>query len=260
GGSPDHCGAPEARARRCRSAPGFAHASRADVARTILNAALDASVPRDAAERYLEEYRRVVASLSHVEPNLARTMANATFMARRPTQKAKHHLQHFDQLVTEFGKTEAPIRTLAREACRAPGPRTAGRKFIKDRQVVMERLTGQGTDVTVASTIASIACVAANPIAKGDELFAHFEAILKLTKAVHPHAARSIALSACRSPDPMTAARRYMDNYDRIVEMVSRIDRRHARVVAAQAFRSDQPLRWARRYLGELKRRTAARS
>ena len=111
------------------------------VARTILNAALDASVPREAAERYLEEYRRVVASLSHVEPNLARTMANATFMAMRPTQRAKHHLQHFDQLVTEFGKTETPIRTLAREACRAPGPRAAGRKFIKDRQVVMERLT-----------------------------------------------------------------------------------------------------------------------
>jgi hypothetical protein len=101
---------------------------------------------------------------------------------------------------------------------------------------------------------------AADPIAKGDELFAHFEAILQLTKAVHPHAARSIALSACRFPDPMTAARRYMDNYDRIVEMVTRIDRRHARVVAAQAFRSDQPLRWARRYLGDLKRRTAARS
>jgi hypothetical protein len=91
------------------------------VARTILNASLDASVPCEAAEGYLEEYRRVVASLSHVEPNLARTMANATFMARRPTKKAKHHLQHFDQLVNEFGKTEAPIRTLAREACRAPG-------------------------------------------------------------------------------------------------------------------------------------------
>jgi hypothetical protein len=230
------------------------------VARTILNAALDASVPREAADRYLEEYRRVVASLSHLEPNLARTMANATFMARRPTQKAKHYLQHFDQLVTEFGKTEAPIRTLAREACRAPGPRAAGRKFIKDRQVVMERLTRRGTDVSVARTIASIACAAADPIAKGDELFAHFEAALRLTKEVHPHAARSIALSACRSPDPMAAARRYMDNYDRIVEMVSRIDGRHAHFVAAQAFRSDRPLQWARRYLGERNRRTAARS
>src|SRR5205823_3331068 len=88
------------------------------VARTILNAALDASVPREAAERYLEEYRRVVESLSRVDPHLARTMANATFMARRPTQKAKRHLERFDELITEFAKTDAPIRTLAREAYR----------------------------------------------------------------------------------------------------------------------------------------------
>ena len=230
------------------------------VARTILNAALDASVPADAAERYLEEYRCVVASLSHLEPTLARTMANATFMARRPTQKAKHHLRHFDQLVTEFGETETSIRTLAREACRAPRPRAAGQQFVKDRRAVIERLTRRGTDVTVARTIASIACVSADPVAKGDELLGHFEVVLQLARAVHPHAARSIALSACRSPEPIAAARRYMDNYDRVVHMVSRIDARHAHQVAAQVFRSDDPLPWARRYLKECQRKAVARS
>jgi len=86
------------------------------VARTILNAALDVS---EAAERYLETYRRVVASLSHLEPTLARTMANATFMARRPTQKAKHHLQQFAELVNEFGKT-ASTRGTQHRAERLP--------------------------------------------------------------------------------------------------------------------------------------------
>src|SRR5262249_29733829 len=42
------------------------------IARTILNAALDAAVPRETAERYVTEYRRVVASLSQLEPDLAR--------------------------------------------------------------------------------------------------------------------------------------------------------------------------------------------
>ncbi len=230
------------------------------VARTILNAALDASVPREAAERYLEEYRRVVASLSHLEPNLARTMANATFMTRRPTQKAKHHLQQFGELVTEFSEAELPLRTLAREACRAPRPRAAGRKFIHDRQSVIARLTRRGTGVTVARTIASIACTAADPIAKGDELIVHFEKALTVTKMMHPRAARSIALSSCRSPDPLKAARRYMKNYDQIVHMVNRIDPRHAHHVAVQAFRSDEPLRWARRYLKERKRTSAVQS
>jgi hypothetical protein len=229
------------------------------VARTILNAALDASVPREAAERYLGEYRRVVDSLSNVEPHLARTMANATFMARRPTQKAKRHLERFGELVTEFRKTDVPIRTLAREACRASRPQAAGRRFINDRNAIIARLTSRGTAVTVARTIASIACLAADPISKGDELDAHFEQALKTANAVHPRAARTIALSACRSPDPIEATRRYIDNYERIVRMVSRIDSRHAHDVAAQAFRSDSPLQWAKRYLEERQRTVPGR-
>jgi len=221
------------------------------VARTILNTALDASVPREAAERYLKEYRRVVASVSHLEPNLARTMANGTFMARRPTQKAKCHLERFSELITEFSNSDAPVRTLAREACRARSPRAAGQKFIEDRKRVIARLTSRGTGVTVARTIASIACLAADPVAQGDELHAHFEQALKTAKVVHPRAARTIALSACRSPDPIEATRRYIDNYERIVRMVSRIDSRRAHDVAVQAFRTDEPLQWARRYLEE---------
>jgi hypothetical protein len=219
------------------------------VARTILNAALDASVPREAAERYLKEYQRVVASLSHLEPHLARTMANATFMARQPRQEAKRHLERFSDLVTEFSNADAPVRTLAREACRARSPRAAGQKFIKDRKAVIARLTSRGTGVTVARTIASIACLAAAPVARGDELHAHFEEALRTAKVVHPRAARTIALSACRSPDPVEATRRYIDNYERIVRMVSRIDSRRAHDIASQAFRSDEPLQWARRYL-----------
>jgi hypothetical protein len=172
-------------------------------------------------------------------------------MARRPTQKAKRHLDRFGDLVSEFSNSDAPVRTLAREACRARSPRAAGEKFIKDRKTVIARLTSRGSGVTVARTIASIACLAADPVAKGDELHAHFEEALKTAKAVHPRAARTIALTACRSPDPIEATRRYIDNYERIVRMVSRIDSRRAHDVAAQAFRSDQPLQWAQRYLEE---------
>jgi hypothetical protein len=182
-------------------------------------------------------------------------MANATFMARRPMQKAKDHLQRFEALVTEFADAEAPIRTLAREACRAAGPRAAGRKFIRDRRAVLARLTTRGTDVTVARTLAGIACLAADPIARGDELSAHFSAALQLTKTIHPRAARSIVLSACRSPDPIEASRQYVENYERIVQIVNQTDSRHAHEVAAQAFRSDDPLRWARRFLKARRRR-----
>jgi len=219
------------------------------VARTILNAALDAAVPHEMAERYLTEYRRVVASLAHLEPDLARTMANATFMASRPTQKAKHHLRQFDDLVVTFGETDAPTRTLAREACRSQHPQDAAQNFMTNRRRIIARLAAKGSDATIARTLASVACVSADPIARGDELFEHFQLVLRLATSMHPNAARSIALSACRSPDPLAAAHRYMHNYDRIVDMVRRGGGRDAPAIAVQAFRSDKPLQWARRYL-----------
>jgi hypothetical protein len=42
------------------------------------------------------------------------------------------------------------------------------RDFIKGRQALIARLTTRDRDVTVASTIASIACTAADPIANVD--------------------------------------------------------------------------------------------
>jgi hypothetical protein len=209
------------------------------IARTILNAALDAAVPREMAERYLTEYRRVVASLSHLERDLARTMANATFMATRPTQKAKQHVRQFEELTVAFGETDAPIRTLAREACRSERPQDTAQKFVADRRAVIARLTAKGSNATIARTLASIACVRADPLGKADELFDHFQVVLRLAMSVHPHAARSIALSACRSPDPLVAARRYMDNYDRIVTMVRSVGGRdaHSRKVKSRRYR-----------------------
>lgn len=53
-----------------------------------------------------------------------------------------------------------------------------------------------------------IDCVSANPVAKGDELLVHLEAVLRLTIAAHPKWARGVALSACPSPEPMAATRR----------------------------------------------------
>jgi hypothetical protein len=220
------------------------------VARTILNAALDAQVPAEMAERYLEQFRQVVASLSHLEPAVARSMANATFMARRPRETARQHLERFDDLVRGFRPKGAPARTLAREAYRAKRPRVAGERFLAHRRAVIAFLESRGTDASVARTLAGIACLSADPMAKAGQLLAQFDAVLRLALVTHPSVARSIALSACRSSDALGAARRYMANYDLIVQEIGRTDPGRAHMTAAQAFRSDQPLRWARRFLG----------
>src|SRR5262249_29103584 len=163
-----------------------------------------------------------------------------------PTQKAKHHVRRFEALTVAFRETGAPIRTLAREACRSQRPHDAAKKFVADRRAVIARLTAKGSNATIARTLASIACVSGDPLAKADELFEHFQAALRVTQSMHPHAARSIALNACRSSDPVSAVRRYMANYDQIVKMVRRAGGQNALRIAVQAFRSDKPLVWAR--------------
>ncbi len=51
------------------------------IARTILNAAIEAAEPLSTGGRYLAEYRIVVEQLQAIDPRVARTLANATFTA-----------------------------------------------------------------------------------------------------------------------------------------------------------------------------------
>ena len=228
-------------------------ASDASIARTILNAALDAADPFTTGRRYLAEFHAVVKQLQRVDHGIARTFANATFMAHAPRAKAMAHFERFAKLMMRFRNDVAFVRTVARAAFRAPDPIKAAEGFIANYDAVVTELTShQGAEPTVARSLASIASVGAEPLATARKLLENFESVLRLAKRTHPSVARSVALSACRAADPLMTARLYMQNYDAIVKSVSRTDARRAHRVAAQAFRSNNPMRWAKRYLAEL--------
>jgi hypothetical protein len=224
----------------------------ASIARTILNAALDAADPLTAGRRYLAEFHSVVKQLGRLDGGIARTFANATFMAHAPRAKAVAHFERFADLMMRFRHDVSFVRTVARAAFRAPDPTKAAEGFIADYDAIVAALTSQGAEPTVARSLAGIASVGAEPLATARKLLENFEAVLRLAKRTHPWVARSVALSACRATDPLATARLYMRNYDAIVKSVSRTDARRAHRVAAQAFRSNNPMRWAKRYLAEL--------
>ncbi|MFN0135416.1 MAG: hypothetical protein ACKVS9_04775 [Phycisphaerae bacterium] len=229
------------------------------IARTILNAAISASVPRAMAERYLSSYHAVEAVFARQEPQIASTMANGTFMATDPIAQATRHLAEYERLLKQYEDTDVPRRTLARHACRAERVTIAGKKFVERRRRVIEHLVSLDIEVTVARTLADMAAVSADPLAKGDELYRRFNEALRFARAMCHRAARTIALSACGSPDPIAAAQRFITHYDQIVELIKRHDKRHAHEVATHTFRSDKPFAAARRYLREWQRRGASR-
>lgn len=222
------------------------------IARTVLNAALDAAVPRTAARRYVAEYRRVTEQLKMVDADIARTLANATFMARAPHRKALEHFKRFADLITNFRDDVEFARTLARAACRARDPLAAARRFMAHHELVVANLTSHGAEPHIARTLAAIASVSADPMATAHKLLKNFRTVLPVVTRTHARVARSIALSACRAADPMSTAQSYMENYDTIVSVISQRDPERAHSVASQAFRSHRPLRWATRYLNEL--------
>jgi hypothetical protein len=228
------------------------------IARTILNVALDAADPVAAAHRYLAEYHRVAEHVKTTDAGVARTLANATFMAHAPARKAARHFKQFADLEREFHGDVGFARTVARAACRAPDPTKVAQGFVAGYQAIVADLTSKGTQPHIARTLAAIASVGADPMPTAAKLLEKFEDVLRLAKKTHPTVARSIALSACRAADPLSVARLYMKNYDVIVRVISRTDAGRTRRVASQAFRSHEPLRWARRYLGQLKKRSLA--
>jgi hypothetical protein len=71
------------------------HSADPTIARTVLNAALDAAAPVSAARRYLEQFHDVRDHLRSLDPEIARTFANATFMARSPRLTAMEHFIRF---------------------------------------------------------------------------------------------------------------------------------------------------------------------
>jgi hypothetical protein len=225
------------------------------IARTILNAALDAAEPAPAASGYLTEFHRVVRELKNLDPSIARTVANATFMAHSPRERPLDHLRQFAELAERFEDGVEFVRTVARAAFRADNPIQAARGFIADYERVVTELTSKRLEPEIARSIAGIASVGAEPLTTARKLLRNFEDVLTLATKSHPWIARSIALSACRAADPVRAAQEYINNYDAIVNAVRKIDPERAHIVAGQAFRSDQPLRWAMRYLKELKQK-----
>jgi hypothetical protein len=222
------------------------------IARTILNAAVDAADPLIAGRRYLAEFHSVVDELTKIDPGIARTLANATFMAHAPREKAMSHFRRFIDLMMRFRDQVEFVRTVARVAFRAPDPVTAAEGFIAEYDAVVAELTSTGVEPSIARSLAAIASLGAEPVPTGRKLLQSFEAVLALARQTHPQVARSIALSACRATEPLRAARAYMNNYDTIIRVIGETDPRRASVVASQTFRSDNPLRWAKRYLAEL--------
>jgi hypothetical protein len=95
--------------------------TRADrkIARTVLDAAIDAADPVATGRRYLAEYRLVARQLRAIEPNIARTLANATFTAGMPLGKAMEHLQKFLTSIAKQKDHPDVARLLARAGFRA---------------------------------------------------------------------------------------------------------------------------------------------
>ena len=224
------------------------------IARTIMNAALDAAEPISMSRRYLAEFHRLTEELKTLDPDIARTLANVAFMAHVPHNKAIVHLTRFVELVREFQGDVQFARTVARAAFRATDPIKAAQQFIADYNQIVTDLTSSGLERQIARTLAAVASTSSDPMATAYRLVQNFEDVLRLANKTHPWIARSIALSACRGANPLSIASSYMSNYDTIVRLISVTDTHRARKVAAQVFRSDDPIRWARRYLATLHR------
>lgn len=124
----------------------------ATIARTVLNAALDAADPLTAARRYLAEFHGVVDQLKTVDPGVARTLANATFMAHAPREKAMSHFKRFAELMQRFRDDVEFVRTVARAAFRAPDPIKAKRSaVVRVREFAKNSVRGLVTIVSSGS-------------------------------------------------------------------------------------------------------------
>jgi hypothetical protein len=215
--------------------------------RTIAEAALDGAEPWTMARRYAKAFTEAVARLSAKNPRIARTLAAAAFRSARPLKIALEYLSRFDTLVHEFEGDVGFARTVAKAAFIAPDPIRAARQFVRDYHSIVRELTAQGTEPSIARSLAGIASLCGEPLVTARALVEKFRDVETVVKRTHPRIARSVALAACRASDAISTAREYVANYDQIMETFVRVDPRRARKIANQAFRTHDPIAWATR-------------
>jgi hypothetical protein len=126
------------------------------IARTILNAALQAAEPLSAGRRYVAGYHDVAKQLQPINPRFARTFANASFTARAPNAKAMDHLKRFSNLTAQVKDEDGSGRMLAKVAVRSRDPLEAAEDFIGDCNAALAELTSCGHDERVAKNVASL--------------------------------------------------------------------------------------------------------
>ena len=126
------------------------------IARTILNAAIEAAEPLAAGRRYLASYRIVAENLTDLDPRVARTLANATFTARAPLRKALDHFKQFASLMKSFvGEVEC-ARMITKAAFRAPDLLKAAEAIIRDYNALTVVMVSNGVEPHTARTLASL--------------------------------------------------------------------------------------------------------
>lgn len=220
--------------------------------RTLAEAALDGADPLAMAARYARAFTESTNRLATKDPRIARTLAAAAFRSSHPLANALEYLSRFETLATDFGDDVTFSRTVAKASFIAPYPVRAARQFIRDYQTIVQELTSEGTEPTIARSLAGIASLCGEPLQTARVLVEKFRSVESMVKRTHPQVARSVALAACRASDATSTARLYVANYDRIIEVIGKVDPRRARRVANQAFRSDNPIAWAKRFHHEI--------
>jgi hypothetical protein len=114
------------------------------IARTILNASLQAAEPLAAGRRYLAEYHGIVEQLEAIDPSVARTLANASFTAGAPRKKAMEHFTRFANLMKTLRNGSDLARTPAKVAFRAHDPAKAAEEFMGDYSAALVELLSCG--------------------------------------------------------------------------------------------------------------------
>src|ERR1051326_1073326 len=228
-------------------------AANPQVARTMMNAAVDAADPITAARKYLQTYTAIVEQLQELDPTVARTLANAAFKMQQPYKAAMNYLRQFRRLLAKFKDDATFLRTLARTSAHAHDPIKTATRLVTDYDRVIAGFTSKAVEPGIARSLAGIAILGSDPLGTAYRLLQNFNDALALAEKTHPSVARSIALAACRATDPIAATRLYMANYDAIVQHINQSDPDRAHEVAGQTFRSDRPIAWAERYLAKLK-------
>ena len=228
--------------------------------KSIVNFALEAADPKEAAQKYMAKYEDVAADVSKTEPDIARSVAASTYYLKDHKGAAAKYVKRYRRVLRHLkGEDPKIAKTIALVAFKLDDPVGTADRYLGNFNDVVGHIrrkapkTQSGEDIDLARAVAGATFTAEKPAEAADRLLRKYDSAHQHIMPRRPDIAKTIARAAFTADDETAAADRFLESFELVASHMSGVEPELGKTIASRSFMAKDPLAEADRQLAAYK-------